>query len=256
MIDLVYQNGLILVYKIEDWEILRKEYRIIGNFLGSTQYVPALPTQLLPEEAVLLFKNNVAQLVKYRNISNQLQTLEEYKQFEQKLLAEEKNIYVDMKLKTVQIYIDKIMKGKHKKGDLRSKEEILKDEINKVVVNENNMIWPILSYNSNIESEPDIELQKDFTRLNSNINSIVFEDLWQKGYCVTSGQKFGGDYLVYEGDPLMYHAVFIVKCLDDPETNLHTSELIAFGRLSTSVKKRALLATVSNDVVKYITINW
>lgn len=27
----------------------------------------------------------------------------------------------------------------------------------------------------------------------------VFRDLWQKGYYLTSGSKFGGDFLVYPG---------------------------------------------------------
>ena len=27
----------------------------------------------------------------------------------------------------------------------------------------------------------------------------VFEDFWQKGYFLTSGGKFGGDFLVYPG---------------------------------------------------------
>ena len=38
----------------------------------------------------------------------------------------------------------------------------------------------------------------------------VFEDLWEKGYYLTSGVYFGGDFLAYPGDPIRYHSFFIV----------------------------------------------
>ena len=32
------------------------------------------------------------------------------------------------------------------------------------------------------------------------------------GFFVTSGDKFGGDFLAYPGDPLLFHAKFVVIC--------------------------------------------
>lgn len=32
-----------------------------------------------------------------------------------------------------------------------------------------------------------------------SIRYQIFKDLWEKGYYVTCGQKFGGDFLVYPG---------------------------------------------------------
>lgn len=43
----------------------------------------------------------------------------------------------------------------------------------------------------------------------------VFSDLWEKGYYITSGEKFGGDYLVYPGDPLKFHSHFIAVCVEE-----------------------------------------
>lgn len=39
------------------------------------------------------------------------------------------------------------------------------------------------------------ELTTDLERLRYK----VFKDLWSKGYYLTCGMKFGGDFLVYEG---------------------------------------------------------
>lgn len=85
----------------------------------------------------------------------------------------------------------------------------------------------------------------------------IFEDLWLKGYYVSLGHKFGGDFLVYLGDPILYHAIFIVHCVEDVTKELNPTEIIAYGRLGNSVKKRAVLASSdSNDKVSYITLNW
>ena len=34
----------------------------------------------------------------------------------------------------------------------------------------------------------------------------VFRDLWERGWAITLGTKFGADYLVYPGDPMVHHA--------------------------------------------------
>lgn len=48
-----------------------------------------------------------------------------------------------------------------------------------------------------------------------------------------------------------------MKCVEDRNKSMHSSELIAFGRLGTSVKKRAVLASLNTDqTVTYITLNW
>jgi hypothetical protein len=37
----------------------------------------------------------------------------------------------------------------------------------------------------------------------------VFRDLWQRGHYLTAGVKFGGDYLVYPGEPSRFHAHYV-----------------------------------------------
>lgn len=45
------------------------------------------------------------------------------------------------------------------------------------------------------------------------LRMAVFADLHSRGYFLTSGSKFGGDFLAYPGDPNLYHAQFVVRVL-------------------------------------------
>lgn len=85
----------------------------------------------------------------------------------------------------------------------------------------------------------------------------VFKDFWTKGYYVTSASKFGGDYLVYPGDPLRYHSFYIVIVMDT-DRHLTSKETICYGRLAASVKKTVVLATVNSDCssVSCVSLSW
>ncbi|KAH9977293.1 tRNA intron endonuclease, partial [Lactifluus volemus] len=86
----------------------------------------------------------------------------------------------------------------------------------------------------------------------------VFRDLWEKGYYMGGGSKFGGDWLVYPGDPLRYHSHFVATVQTSPFAPLRPMEVVAHGRLGTATKKAHLLCgwdPVSREVT-YITIEW
>lgn len=84
----------------------------------------------------------------------------------------------------------------------------------------------------------------------------VFCDLWEKGYFITNGNKFGGDFLVYPGDPLRYHSHFVVKILREDE-KLNGQNLIAVGRLGSTVKKTSVLASIDSvGDVNYVSLQW
>lgn len=85
---------------------------------------------------------------------------------------------------------------------------------------------------------------------------IVFNDLWERGYYLTSGEKFGGDFLVYPGDPLKFHSHYIAVCVNGDEP-LTPQFLISKGRLGTNVKKIVLLCSVDCEgVVSYQNLQW
>ncbi len=83
----------------------------------------------------------------------------------------------------------------------------------------------------------------------------VFADLWQRGFFLTSASKFGGDFLAYHGDPLKYHASFVVVVSRSDEPLL-LCEIAALGRLANAVKKTGLVASLDDDQVSYLTIDW
>lgn len=63
-------------------------------------------------------------------------------------------------------------------------------------------------------------------------------------YYITDGAKFGADYLLYPGDPMLFHAQFTVqpiKC----EQNIAAPLLLGSARGSHAARKHLLLATVS-----------
>ncbi|KAG9409631.1 tRNA-splicing endonuclease subunit Sen34 [Aphanomyces cochlioides] len=81
----------------------------------------------------------------------------------------------------------------------------------------------------------------------------IFLDLWEKGFYITSGSKFGGDYLLYDVDPLTSHAKAIVVVSECPV--LSASELAGFSRLARAVKKTFVMAYVNdNQTVSYTTL--
>ncbi|KZV71799.1 hypothetical protein PENSPDRAFT_751474 [Peniophora sp. CONT] len=85
----------------------------------------------------------------------------------------------------------------------------------------------------------------------------VFRDLWEKGYYMGGGSKFGGDWLVYPGDPLRYHSHFVATAHVAKDA-LRPMEIVAHGRLGTATKKAHLLCAWNAETgeVKYISIEW
>ncbi|KAF8136793.1 tRNA-intron endonuclease catalytic domain-like protein [Boletus edulis] len=86
----------------------------------------------------------------------------------------------------------------------------------------------------------------------------VFRDLWEQGYFMGGGFKFGGEYLVYPGDPLRYHSHFVASVIESPAAPLRPMEIIAHGRLGTGTKKAHLLCEWSEEkkTVTYYSIEW
>ncbi|KAI9491556.1 tRNA intron endonuclease [Zychaea mexicana] len=90
---------------------------------------------------------------------------------------------------------------------------------------------------------------KTWTYLNTKAELLrykVFEHLWSRQLYVTSGLKFGGDYLAYRGDPMRFHSHYIVSAKDrhEPMTGL---DVIGMGRLATNVKKTYVIASPASD---------
>ncbi|EKM83044.1 hypothetical protein AGABI1DRAFT_34260 [Agaricus bisporus var. burnettii JB137-S8] len=111
---------------------------------------------------------------------------------------------------------------------------------------------------STIESAQKAGIWTYPSNLNERARCGVFRSLSEQGYFMGSGVKFGGDYLVYPGDPLRYHSHFVATVIDSPTQTLRPMEIIAHGRLGTATKKSHLLCTWDDEKkqVSYLSIEW
>uniref|UniRef100_A0A915L9V6 tRNA-splicing endonuclease subunit Sen34 n=1 Tax=Romanomermis culicivorax TaxID=13658 RepID=A0A915L9V6_ROMCU len=91
----------------------------------------------------------------------------------------------------------------------------------------------------------------------SLLKFAVFKDLHDRGYFLTGGFKFGGDFLAYPGDPFVYHASYIVLIVENKDKIL-TLDKFAYCRLGSLVKKTFLLCYWNDDCtrVTYESLNW
>lgn len=88
------------------------------------------------------------------------------------------------------------------------------------------------------------------------VRARVFEDLWERGYYLSPAAKFGGDYLAYAGDPLKYHAVFVVV-VHLWQGAITARDLVSIGRLAVTVKKSPVIATLDERAQPvYFTVDW
>ena len=84
--------------------------------------------------------------------------------------------------------------------------------------------------------------------LTERARCAVFEDLHSKGYFLSTGLRFGGDFVVYPGDPLRYHSHYTAAVLETPQTPMPAYHIVAAGRLGTAVKKSHLLCQANTSV--------
>ena len=81
-------------------------------------------------------------------------------------------------------------------------------------------------------------------------------DLWGKGYYLTSGEKFVGDFLVYPGPPLRVHSHFIAVCIHENQV-LTPQFIVSKGRLGTNVKKTVLMCSINSlGEIIYQSLQW
>lgn len=72
---------------------------------------------------------------------------------------------------------------------------------------------------------------------------IVFEHLWRKGYYVQVSSHYYSDLVVYEADPLLVHAKYLVICTPWGH-KVKLKDLMSAARLSNNVKKTLLIASI------------
>lgn len=69
--------------------------------------------------------------------------------------------------------------------------------------------------------------------------------LWHAGLFLTSGIKYGCDWLAYSGSPEIYHAIYIVFVVDI-DRQLRASDISSLSRIATKNRKRLMLLSIDN----------
>lgn len=75
---------------------------------------------------------------------------------------------------------------------------------------------------------------------------LIYRHLWSAGFWITSGLKYGSDWLAYRGTPKLYHSEFIVKYVDY-DLPLPVSQITSLCRIGSKTNKVLLLASVQSD---------
>ena len=96
--------------------------------------------------------------------------------------------------------------------------------------------------------------------------SLVFADLHSRGFTVTSGVQYGGDFLLYDGDPSECHAHSVVRVLRDAVQGsaaalpLSAMDVLTMARVASGARKSVVVASVSDSgspaPVSYATWRW
>lgn len=244
---------------------LRKNHRIVGNLIGidpdkSHQIkTHGLPIILMAEEARLLHSLNIVQIVEYpSSISdlnlNDSKLVEINKNLQTKLKEE---VY-ERRQKEIVANLDKIVKGKMTKLKLnlegRELETFRQNTLNSML---KEIAEKELDYQQYYIESPynEIKLEKEFQlkplepfSLNL-LKYLTYKHFWSKGYFLTDGMKFGGHFLAYEHDPLMFHSKFIIICCHTEEelNQFETKMTQGLGRLGKNVRKNVIVVHYKNS---------
>ncbi|ARM75784.1 tRNA-intron lyase [Acidianus manzaensis] len=107
-----------------------------------------------------------------------------------------------------------------------------------------------------------LSLQEFFEYAKNKINRfeilyLIYNDLRDKGFIVRSGIKFGADFAVYTLGPGIEHAPYVVIALD-AKTKVLANELMSFGRVSHSTRKKLILGIVDSTTknIRYVMFKW
>ncbi|XP_076062551.1 tRNA-splicing endonuclease subunit Sen34-like [Oratosquilla oratoria] len=278
-IPLSVTHGRVFVWNAQDAHILRSEHRIVGTLVGGLPRNPhqcsmnGLPLYLLPEEVTLLVEEGIATLISHQelttlpeNIKAKIHEHREKSYHEQVLQARKDRESEIRKMADVIVAgkkkkLEKLKKGyKEFESNLKNldKETIIENEMKKIQSLPRNLqvlqTFTEQPFIKDMKAE-EVDWKYPDTR-NEVLHYAVYQDLWKKGYYISSGMKFGGDYIAYKGDPHLYHACLIVRCVEDEE-GLNVEDLVMMSRIGTTTKKTLVLASLNKDNdVHYHSMQW
>ena len=245
------QTNQALIWTAEEYRIVRQKHRIVGSLLGSLpgyrqqDATRGLPVLLSKEETYVLERNGWAKVRKRRR--GGFSVLEEEEEGGEEMMVE-----MDAKEKKreqAKLRARKASKKsqwggaakkkqktaaaaavKKKKEEEDEEKTIKSDKIvdwEQVLGKTSSVVLPLTSEMDARLDEPAVEEEEEEDAFHERVwrkmskidryKCAVFKDLHEKGFTMTSAAKFGGDYLAYPGDPMLFHAYFTVRVLERGE---------------------------------------
>ncbi|XP_072744758.1 tRNA-splicing endonuclease subunit Sen34 [Anoplolepis gracilipes] len=290
-IYLIVSKNNVFVWNANDWLRLRQDHRIIGELVGSfprstrQDVFSGLPLLLLPEEVTLLLEKKIACLIQCSSLEKPpTESLnKKFQEYRDTLYIQQIECLRENRRKQITSVMDKIVEGKKRKilGLHTSKKTMKKpldkktqEALDSIEINTQTLLEEELAKLPNLsKTEALVQTHTAYPWFNKDDIKVVewnypltpnqrhkykvYKDLWEKEYYITSGEKFGGDFLVYPGDPIMFHSQFIIQCKCKDE-EMSITELVAQCRVSCHVRKTLVFATYyeEEDRVKYQSFQW
>ncbi|KAM7186892.1 PAXNEB domain containing protein [Rhypophila sp. PSN 637] len=253
--------GRYLIFDIDDVAYIRREHGICAVLVGTIPQAPTqnvflgLPVELYAEEARLLADKNAGYVVD--DVADHLSQLALMSPASRKAYLQSinvqrkraKQVQDETKAQTRAKFKDRIEKAEQKKKLAVPEEE-----------EEEDLLYTGKSMSLSTSGEQQKQLPKPkvvlpaVTPTTSNAlitspNPVPDSELPSpcplhtylnaRGYFITPGLRFGGDYSVYPGDPFRYHAHFLANSYEWDQ-KIPMLDLVTSGRLGTAVKKSFL----------------
>ncbi|CCU75832.1 tRNA-splicing endonuclease subunit sen34 [Blumeria hordei DH14] len=279
-VPISYIGGRYLLFDIDVVTYLRRVHHICGTLMGTLPQIPqqnlflGLPVELMKEEVRTLVDRGHAHIVDDREWHKK------YKNFQ----GNERKLYLDsirteglkisqaaanVQQKRTQAVLGNVGKDVQKDNsftkNLNSKDSGPKDvlttaacETPETFMNDyrsrkvnisNNISKAIQPY----AITPTISYSPSSLRSSISVNKIelphsyhLYKDLYDRGYFILPGLRFGCNYNVYPGDPLRYHSHFIAVGYQWDQ-DIPVFDIVGGGRLGTAVKKGFLIGGLDPD---------
>ncbi|KAK3549092.1 hypothetical protein QTP70_031340 [Hemibagrus guttatus] len=251
-----------LLWRAADIKMCREEVGVIGTLVGSLARQPrqnvrlGRPLEILQEEARLLVETGKAAVLRHKeldeNKESRSKAVELYKARLEQSFEEQSALALEDKKAVLQRVMDEKQNDpKYNEGAEQAVRERLESLEKSFSFPRSAMAVQLCTARAGFSQSPEEHafLAADWPMPRderSETRFQVYKDLRRKGFYLTAAGKFGGDYLVYPGDPLRFHAHFIALCLPMDE-KLPVCDLLAIARLGSNVKKTVLLCSPQNS---------
>lgn len=237
-----------LLWRVADLKIAR-EAGVIGSLVGSLARQPrqntrlGRPLELLDEEARVLAEEGKAEVLTSSSDDTVLDHSKKVEEYRERLEHSHK-LQSALALQDRKAVLQRVMNDTQNESSVRERLEALDRDFSLPVSAMTIQLHTAragFGYQSEerdflVASWPMQQDQRSQTRF------LVYRDLRRRGFYLTSAGKFGGDYLVYPGDPLRFHAHFIALCVA-MDTATPLSDILAMARLGSNVKKTVVLCS-------------